>query len=778
MKNKKAFTLIELLVVIAIIGILATIAVIALQNARAKARDARRVADVKQIQTALELFFNDAQRYPTAVELIPGGALVHSDVYSTTTYMAIIPTPPTTVDGNCSAGDNSAYTYSPTSDGVSYTIKYCIGGPVGGMASGGHCASPAGINTPGDCGWSLASGFGPNTNIPDPNPTCDPTQAVTFADTNSNGYIDVHTCCELQHISDNPSANYELVNNLNCANSVNWSQSVTYNSNSYTYPGFVTVMDFAGNFNGNNFTISGINFKGGPNGYAGLFATANGSNVSISNTKMNNAVIDHGYIASPTYPVFQSAAFFVPLDNGTLTVSNVSLASSSYSSYGGGGGGGLVGSNNGGFGGLHVSGSSVDGLTVTYINGQGFGSISGPLYNSGSNIINAISDSYAKNVNITTNQCGGSGGLAYSGYSLSLSNSYVDGLTFDNGSCSGAGGLFFQTGYTNISNAYVKNTTFAVPGNGSGGAGSGYAGLFPNDSGNTVISDSYVDNIAMYPKSAGCGAGLVCGLSDGSSITNSHVSNLTLTDDVGNGGLAGMVAAMYGNSTITNSYVTDSSVTGTSGSNNHSAGLVGGMTNNNQILNSYVSNSTVTSFSGSIAGLVNNSAGTISNCAVKDVSLATTGTTGASYIGGLISLPTSNTTLSNSYFIGTISGTSYSYAGGIVGYTNSTVTATNVYSIPTFNNGGTYYHCSFGHISAVPNLNYVVYDNSVCSYTDTQAGVFAQTDSQMRDGSAYSVYSGWSLNNPSCAGANNSNPWRWKSGGYPCLYNDPSCTCS
>ncbi|MEI7451598.1 MAG: LamG-like jellyroll fold domain-containing protein [Candidatus Falkowbacteria bacterium] len=145
MKNKKAFTLIELLVVIAIIGILATIAVVALQNARAKARDARRVADVKQTQTALELFFNDKQRYPTAAEF-NSGSIYSTSSLGTTTYMAIIPTPPSPADGSCTGFDNNTYAYSPTSDGTSYSIKYCLGGSVGGVVSGAHCATPAGIS--------------------------------------------------------------------------------------------------------------------------------------------------------------------------------------------------------------------------------------------------------------------------------------------------------------------------------------------------------------------------------------------------------------------------------------------------------------------------------------------------------------------------------------------------------------------------------------------------------------------------------------------------------
>lgn len=70
MKRKNGFTLIELLVVIAIIGVLASIVLASLNNARRKSRDARRITDIKQIQLALELYF-DAQSppsYPMALD--------------------------------------------------------------------------------------------------------------------------------------------------------------------------------------------------------------------------------------------------------------------------------------------------------------------------------------------------------------------------------------------------------------------------------------------------------------------------------------------------------------------------------------------------------------------------------------------------------------------------------------------------------------------------------------------------------------------------------------
>jgi len=69
---KKGFTLIELLVVIAIIAMLSSLSVIALNSARAKSRDARRLSDIKQIKTALEMYYDEKLEYPSGTAAVLG----------------------------------------------------------------------------------------------------------------------------------------------------------------------------------------------------------------------------------------------------------------------------------------------------------------------------------------------------------------------------------------------------------------------------------------------------------------------------------------------------------------------------------------------------------------------------------------------------------------------------------------------------------------------------------------------------------------------------------
>jgi len=56
-QKTKGFTLIELLVVIAIIGVLSSVVFVSMNSARMKARDAKRIMEIKQLATALEVHY-------------------------------------------------------------------------------------------------------------------------------------------------------------------------------------------------------------------------------------------------------------------------------------------------------------------------------------------------------------------------------------------------------------------------------------------------------------------------------------------------------------------------------------------------------------------------------------------------------------------------------------------------------------------------------------------------------------------------------------------------
>ncbi len=124
---KKGFTLVELLVVIAIIAILSTLSVVALNSARAKARDARRLSDIKQIRTALDMYYDSSSTYPAACSALGSstGCLCLTSVgwvsssvsdCTGTIFMQKVPKDPGTY----------SYDYTVDVNGTSYTIAYTL----------------------------------------------------------------------------------------------------------------------------------------------------------------------------------------------------------------------------------------------------------------------------------------------------------------------------------------------------------------------------------------------------------------------------------------------------------------------------------------------------------------------------------------------------------------------------------------------------------------------------------------------------------------------------
>ncbi len=141
--KKQGFTLIELLVVIAIIGLLSTLAVVALGNARTKARDAKRMSDLKQMQTALELYYTDKNSYPpgTAVDLgTTPAACLGSGGWGMTgcasAYMGTVPLDP--------SNPSEKYLYTAATN--TYYINATLEGTVGSLGPGAIHLNQSGIS--------------------------------------------------------------------------------------------------------------------------------------------------------------------------------------------------------------------------------------------------------------------------------------------------------------------------------------------------------------------------------------------------------------------------------------------------------------------------------------------------------------------------------------------------------------------------------------------------------------------------------------------------------
>ncbi len=104
----------------------------ALGQARSQSADAKRLADIRQLASALELYFNDNNAYPENFSKI------------SPTYIGVVPTAPAPAGGTCSEQDN-AYTYKFISKDK-YELNFCLGSETGGYAAGKHTLSQEGIH--------------------------------------------------------------------------------------------------------------------------------------------------------------------------------------------------------------------------------------------------------------------------------------------------------------------------------------------------------------------------------------------------------------------------------------------------------------------------------------------------------------------------------------------------------------------------------------------------------------------------------------------------------
>ncbi len=118
-----------------------------LGEAKSKSRDAKRAADIRQLATALELYFNDFGGYPESGKGMPVGL--------TPTYFSVLPQAPVPPDGGCSDYYNS-YWYTPTGQKTavkghtlypSYEITFCLGNRTGGLDPGIAKMTQAGTQT-------------------------------------------------------------------------------------------------------------------------------------------------------------------------------------------------------------------------------------------------------------------------------------------------------------------------------------------------------------------------------------------------------------------------------------------------------------------------------------------------------------------------------------------------------------------------------------------------------------------------------------------------------
>jgi prepilin-type N-terminal cleavage/methylation domain-containing protein len=157
MEARRGFTTLELLIAIGVIAVLGALAVWNVSAARSRARDAVRVAQVSRVQSALEEYFSQNNKYPDgqALPLGEGAALcLGKDGFAAACTGAaflnvVSASDPAGLKGLATCGDpaHAAFCYSQSSNGAGYVIDFELENavPEAGLGKGVVCATKDGI---------------------------------------------------------------------------------------------------------------------------------------------------------------------------------------------------------------------------------------------------------------------------------------------------------------------------------------------------------------------------------------------------------------------------------------------------------------------------------------------------------------------------------------------------------------------------------------------------------------------------------------------------------
>lgn len=165
MSKQRGFTLVEILLVVLIVALVGTLAAVAVNSARSKQRDAVRLSNVRQMQSALEQYFNESNAYPAGTAL-PLGDSTQSVCLGSSGFSAncsaddrmfqrvVVGTVDVGLSGAAVCGEpaRNALCYGASVSGDAYGIGFELENAWSqvGLVSGANCATPDGMKA-GSC---------------------------------------------------------------------------------------------------------------------------------------------------------------------------------------------------------------------------------------------------------------------------------------------------------------------------------------------------------------------------------------------------------------------------------------------------------------------------------------------------------------------------------------------------------------------------------------------------------------------------------------------------